>query len=171
MSKKESKKKTEAEEQFGKIDVRVQLLTADAKLPTRNHDAAGLDLYVTSVCPVSGSSGAVLDGHKEVVCAANRVYMAKTGIAVELPEGYFGMIKPRSGLSLRHGMMVGGGVVDNDYRGEVMVIFTVESSLPVKAGDKIAQLVLLPYLDIAVVRSEELAATARGDKGLGSSGK
>ncbi|MEN6550173.1 MAG: dUTP diphosphatase [Armatimonadia bacterium] len=151
--------------------VKVKRLCPEAKLPTRNHDAAGLDLFVTSICPVSGSSGTVLDGHKEVVCQANRVYKACTGIAVEPPTGYFGMIKPRSGLSLKNGLMVGGGVVDADFRGEVAVIFTVENALTIRAGDRIAQLVLLPYLDVAVVEAEELSETKRGEQGYGSSGK
>lgn len=151
--------------------VKVKLVSAGAKLPTRNCDAAGLDLFVTQVCPVSGSSGTVLDGHSEVICLPNRVYKACTGIAIEPPAGYFGMIKPRSGLSLKNGLMVGGGVVDNDFRGEVAVIFTVESRLTIKRGERIAQLVLLPYLDVAVVEAQELSETQRGEKGYGSSGK
>ena len=158
-------------DKYNHPEIRVQKLNEIAKLPTRNCDSAGLDLYVTSVCPVSGSSGTILDGHKEVNCQSNRIYVAETGIAVEMPAGYFGLIKPRSGLSLRHGMMVGAGVIDNDYRGEIKVIFTVENNLSVKAGDKIAQLVLLPYLGVEVIEVEDLSASERGESGFGSSGK
>lgn len=151
--------------------IMIKRLSDAAKLPERNHDSAGIDLFVTRISPISGSSGTVLDGHREMVCMPGRVYKAETGIAIEPPPGYFALIKPRSGVSLRNGLSVLAGVVDNDYRGEVAVIFTIENQLTVKAGDRIAQMVLLPYLDVEVVEVEEVSDTSRGDSGYGSSGR
>jgi len=153
------------------LEIKVKLLRDDAKLPTRNKDSAGLDLYVTRVCSVSGSAGTLIESRKEMTCMPGRVYKAETGIAVEPPAGYWGLIKPRSGMSLRNGLGVLGGVVDNDFRGEVAIIFTVESQVTVKVGDRIAQMVLLPYICPEVVKAENLSDTSRGDSGYGSSGK
>jgi dUTP pyrophosphatase len=151
--------------------LKVKLLAKDAKLPTRNHDSAGVDLYVTQIGAVAEASGEPYSLNKTLTCYPNRVYGVRTGIAVELPEGYFGLIKPRSGVSLKNGMMVGAGVVDNDYRGEILVVMTVEYPLQVKVGDKIAQLVMLPYLKgCEVVEAKNLSETGRGEGGFGSSG-
>lgn len=98
-----------------------------------------------------------------------------TGIAVEIPKGYFGAVFARSGLATKQGLRPANcvGVIDADYRGDVMVALYNDSTEPreVQVGDRIAQLVIIPYIspDLEVV--SELSDTNRGDGGFGSTGK
>lgn len=97
-----------------------------------------------------------------------------TGLRLEIPEGYYGRIAPRSGLALRHGIDVLAGVVDSGYRGEVKVILfntDTEEVFPVSAGDKIAQLIIEKHYNPEFVEVEDLTSTDRGSGGFGSSGK
>jgi dUTP pyrophosphatase len=93
------------------------------------------------------------------------------GIAIELPEGYWGWITPRSS-TLGRGLHVAAGVVDNGYRGPLTAVVynLTERSVNLTAGDRIAQLVLMPLLVPAVVRAELLTETLRGVGGFGSTG-
>jgi len=98
-------------------------------------------------------------------------YIIKTGIACELPEGCWGLLKPRSGLSVHSGMSVLAGVVDNNYRGEICVIVTVKETIFLEEGDRIAQMVIMPEIIADVEVIDELSDSNRGAKGFGSSGK
>ncbi|MBR7147049.1 MAG: dUTP diphosphatase, partial [Oscillospiraceae bacterium] len=97
------------------------------------------------------------------------------GLAIELPEGTFGAIFARSGLATREGLRPANcvGVIDSDYRGEVMVALHNDSPVPrtVKSGERIAQLVVMPYLPVMFEEADELSDTARGEGGFGSTGK
>lgn len=135
----------------------VNRLTDRAKLPTRGSDrAAGLDIYACS--------GGIIYGMTR--------YKIQTGIAFEIPTGYYGQILPRSGLALRDGIMTMAGVIDNDYRGELAVVLFNSDDEPFtySAGDRIAQMVLLPYLHVPVIEGD-MSATSRGNGGLGSTGR
>jgi len=97
-----------------------------------------------------------------------------TGVAMALPEGTYGKIEGRSGHAVKYGIIVGGGVIDNDYRGEIAVILinTGDKPFVINKGDRIAQLIIQPSLTNMMTFSpvDELPPSARGTKGFGSSG-
>lgn len=96
-----------------------------------------------------------------------------TGIAIELPAATFGLILPRSGLAKEHGISILGGVIDNDYRGEILVNLRNNSNKAVvfDVGDRVAQLAVLPYFRVSLQWVDELSETNRGESGHGSTGK
>lgn len=98
-----------------------------------------------------------------------------TGLALEIPPGYEGQVRPRSGLALRHGVTVANapGTIDSDYRGEVRVILVNLGEEPVtlERGDRVAQLVLARVERIEWEEADELAASERGEGGFGSTGR
>jgi len=138
----------------------VSKLSDTAIVPKRGSAyAAGLDLYT----PTSG----VVDPGKRL--------LVKLDIAIELPPGTFGHILPRSGLALKNGIHIGAGVIDEDYRGNVgVLLFNLgEEPYVFNAGDRIAQLVVKPYVRVNVFENDAnaLSESQRGSGGFGSSGK
>lgn len=95
------------------------------------------------------------------------------GFAIQIPEGYEGQIRPRSGLGLKHGLHVAGGTIDSDYTGEVSALLFNLGGEPFTwaAGDRVCQFVVAPVLRAELVAVEELAASDRGGNGWGSSGR
>jgi len=97
-----------------------------------------------------------------------------TGLILELPVGWEGQVRPRSGLALRHGVTLlnSPGTIDSDYRGEVKVIMINlgQSDFVVQRGDRIAQLVVSPVAQVVVVEVDSLSSTGRGEGGFGSTG-
>ena len=97
-----------------------------------------------------------------------------TGIAAEIPEGYFGAVFARSGLATKKGLRPANcvGVIDSDYRGEIIVALHNDSKEPqtIQAYERIAQIVILPYLDVSFEIVDELSDTERGEGGFGSTG-
>jgi deoxyuridine 5'-triphosphate nucleotidohydrolase len=136
----------------------VKKLSDKARTPTRGSDgAAGLDLFAAGgfTIPPMGRQ------------------LIPTDLSVSLPMGTYAHILPRSGLAWKHGIHVGAGVVDCDYRGNVSVLLFNLSSEPfeVNEGDRIAQMVIKPCVMIPVQETtEDLATTARGANGFGSTG-
>ena len=150
------------------VDVKVSLLCAQAKLPTRMTDgSAGYDLYavVDAVIPAAAvsPSGTVDIGR----C------LVPLGLAIELPIGIVGRVAARSGLSTKFNVEVGAGWIDSDFRGEVMVELKNLSSADygITAGDRIAQLILLKTHQADLVLSGKLESTSRGPSGMGSTGR
>ena len=144
------------------MKVGIMKLNAKAKLPTYGSEyAAGADLYACLDMPITVAPG--------------RTKLIPTGIALELPVGYAGFIYARSGLATKQGLAPANkvGVIDCDYRGEVMVALYNHSSEPctVNGGDRIAQLVIAPYVTAQFEESKTLSSTARGKGGFGSTGK
>lgn len=141
--------------------LRVRRLARDAQLPRRQHGGdAGLDLVAAEAATVAAGGGRATIG---------------TGLAVELPDGWAGLVCPRSGLAARHGVTVlnGPGVIDAGYRGELRVVLLntdPASDFEVRAGDRIAQLLLVPVHLADVEEVEQLAAAGRADRGFGSTG-
>ena len=140
----------------------VKKLDERAVLPKYGSDyAAGADLY------------AVLDGATEILPGETK--LIKTGLSMEIPEGYAGLIYARSGLASKKGLAPANkvGVVDADYRGEVMVALNSHSNLPqtIDAGERIAQLVIAPFLKVDFEEADELSSTVRGAGGFGSTGR
>ncbi len=141
--------------------VKVKKLNSEAKIPTYGTDfAAGADLYS-------------LPG-EAITIAPHTTVMMHTGLSMEIPEGYCGLIFARSGLASKRGLAPANkvGVVDSDYRGEFMVALHNHSDeeRTVDGGERIAQLVIVPYLKAAFFEAEELSDTVRGEGGFGSTG-
>lgn len=135
----------------------IKRLTKSAILPTRGSaQAAGLDLYSA----------------EDVIIPPRMRAVVKTGLSMAIPEGFYGRVAPRSGLSVNFGVDVGAGVVDSDYRGEVCVLLFNfgEQDFHVNAGNRIAQLILEKIAIPEVVETEELDDTVRGAGGFGSTG-
>ncbi|HHQ47401.1 MAG TPA: dUTP diphosphatase [Acidobacteria bacterium] len=147
----------------GPLEVRVKRLPHGRGLPLPRRAtqlAAGLDLVAALEEPLvlaPGERGAV-----------------PTGLILELPAGYEGQVRPRSGLALRHGLTVvnAPGTIDADYRGEVKVLLINLGAEPVTItrGERIAQLVIAPVSRVSLMEVEELGATGRGGGGFGSTG-
>jgi dUTP pyrophosphatase len=142
------------------VELRVRLLEPGATLPTRAHAGdAGLDLRAAEPA---------------VLAPGERVSIG-TGIAVELPPGSAGLVLPRSGLALRHGisMVNAPGLIDSGYRGELRVLLLNtdrEHRFEIEPGDRIAQLLVVPFTALDPLESPELSASSRGELGFGSSG-
>ncbi len=143
------------------VQVKIKKTDARATIPTYGSvGAAGADLYALLDAPLT--------------IAPSETAMVHTGIAVELPEGYAGLVYPRSGLASKRGLAPANkvGVVDPDYRGEVMVALHNHSlaSQTIEPNERIAQLVITPFLHVDFVPAEELTDTERGAGGFGSTG-
>ena len=141
--------------------VKVKRLDSRAKLPSYGSEyAAGADLY------------ALCDG--EVFIASGATALIHTGVSVELPQGTVGLIYARSGLASKKGLAPANkvGVIDCDYRGEIMVALHNHSGedRTVSDGERIAQLVITPYITACFTEADELSDTVRGEGGFGSTG-
>lgn len=146
-----------------KQTVKIKKLQQGAKVPSYGSPyAAGADLY------------AFTEGQTLTVAPHETVFV-HTGIAMEVPEGYAGLIYARSGTACKRGLAPANkvGVVDSDYRGEIMVALHNHSSVAqtVEDGERIAQMVITPYLTADFVEAASLDDTLRGDGGFGSTGK
>ena len=136
--------------------------------------AHNLDLPLPSR-GTSGSAGFDLaSAEPDFVLAPGERRLVATGLAIELPPGWEGQVRPRSGLALRHGLTMPNapGTIDSDYRGELKVILQNGGSQPVTIarGDRIAQVVFAKYEVPELVDATELAESARGPGGFGSTG-
>ena len=142
--------------------VAVKKLDERAILPTYGSEAAaGADLY------------ALTDG--DVTVGAGQTVMVHTGLAMEIPVGYAGLVYARSGLACKRGLAPANkvGVIDADYRGEILVALHNHSAEPqtIACGERIAQLVIAPFLRADFCECADLSDTARGAGGFGSTGK
>jgi dUTP pyrophosphatase len=136
----------------------------DLPLPQfQSDDASGMDLV------------AAVDEFKDHVLRPGERALIPTGLALELPSGYEGQIRPRSGLALRSGVTVlnSPGTIDADYRGEVKVLLVNFGEVPftVKRGARIAQLVISRVERVVLLESDGLSSSARGSRGFGSTGQ
>ena len=120
----------------------------------------------------SGSAGSDLSAPEDKKLKPHSVTPVSVHLQMEIPPGYYGRILPRSGLARHHFIDVGGGVIDSDFRGEVIVIMFNHSNKPyeVTVGDRIAQIVFHCYEVPSFVRCDELSKTDRGLGGFGSTG-
>lgn len=142
--------------------VNIKKLKENAIIPTYGSEyAAGADLY------------ACLE--ESVTIKAGETYLVKTGIAMEIPEGFAGLIYARSGLATKKGLAPANkvGVIDADYRGEIMVPLHNHSrqEAVVEPGERMAQIVITPFLAAQFIETEELEETVRGEQGFGSTGR
>lgn len=143
--------------------MKIKKLNAQAIIPTRgSEEAAGWDLY------------ACLDKDEELIMPKASA-MIGTGIAVAIPNGYFGGLYARSGLACKQGLRPANcvGVIDSDYRGEIKVCLQNDSDnwQKVLNGERIAQLIIQPYENVSMEEVDELDDTERGEGGFGHTGK
>jgi dUTP pyrophosphatase len=120
----------------------------------------------------AGAAGADLNAAEEVILPPGQWASVGTGLHVEIPPGHVGLVWPRSGLAVRHGIDTLAGVIDSDYRGELRVVLANHGSEPyrIAPGDRVAQLLVQRVERAAFVRSA-LEATGRGHGGFGSTGR
>ncbi len=142
--------------------VPVKKLRENAVLPSRGSAAAaGADLY------------ACLDA--EAVLAPGETLLVPTGLSLEIPDGFVGLVFARSSVASKRGLAPANkvGVIDSDYRGELLVALYNHGAVPqmIAPGERIAQLVIVPYLAADYTEAETLSETARGSGGFGSTGR
>ena len=143
------------------MDLRVALLRDGARLPQRAHDGdAGLDLFAVDEATIGPGERASVP----------------TGIAIEVPPGHAALVLPRSGLAARHGIALvnAPGLIDSGYRGEVRVLLLNTDPIEpfaIGPGDRIAQLLVVPFAEVEPVAVDELALSIRGEGGFGSTGR
>lgn len=142
------------------MDLKIKKLAENAVIPTYGSEyAAGADLYSCE---------------GELTFAPGETKMVHTGLAMQIPVGYVGLVYARSGIASKRGLAPANkvGVVDSDYRGEIMVALHNHSSEPqtIAAGERIAQMVIAPYLTVNYVETDTLDDTDRGTGGFGSTG-
>jgi len=140
------------------MDLKIKKLNEHATIPTRAHETdAGLDLYSCE---------------ENVTVIQNGISTIGTGISIEIPEGYYGRIAPKSGLAAQFGVDVLAGVIDSSYRGEIKVVLTKLSTggWQVFRGQKVAQLIIEKHYNFPLEIIEKLSDTERSDGGFGSTG-
>lgn len=142
------------------VTMNIKKVSPDGSIPTRGSaDSAGYDLYSIERCSI----------------APHDTHMIHTGIAVEIPTGFFGGIFARSGLASKKGLRPANcvGVIDPDYRGEIMVALhnDMDEAQEVDNGMRIAQLVLIPFVPIIFNEVDKLSDTDRSVGGFGSTGR
>ena len=140
--------------------MKVKLLTATAKMPVRSTPgSAGYDIYS--------------DNDEVIHIVKGNPQAVSTGIAMAIPEGYVGLVQPRSGLAFKSGIDHLAGVIDHGYTGEVKLLLTSHSTygeLRIERGDRVAQIVVVPCYMGDLEQVDELEETTRGTKGFGSTG-
>lgn len=144
------------------VKVNIKKLNENAVLPTYGSlSAAGADLYACNT--------------EKITIGAHKTVLVPTGLSMEIPEGYAGLIYARSGIASKRGLAPANkvGVVDSDYRGEVMVALHNHSDIDaeIDVNERIAQLVITPFLKVEFNETDELSDTVRGEGGFGSTGK
>lgn len=145
-----------------KFDLKIKKLRENAQMPTYGSDfAAGADIY------------AAID--EAVTIESGETKLIPTGLAFQIPEGYAGFVYARSGLASKRGLAPANkvGVIDADYRGEVMVALHNHSAVPqtVEVGERVAQMIIAPFITANFIFSDELDDTVRGEGGFGSTGR
>lgn len=147
---------------FWSEKIKIKKLNPLAILPTyATPYSAGADLYSCN--------------HSPLIIVPGETVLAKTGLAVEIPNGYVGLIYARSGLATNNGIAPANkvGVIDSDYRGEIVVALHNHSKTPatLDVRERVAQLVIVPYVRAEFSEVEDLDTTQRGTGGFGSTGK
>lgn len=140
------------------MKLKIKILNPKAQIPSFAHQGdAGFDLYSC----------------EDFVLNPGQRHLFKLGFATEFPEGYVGIIKDRSGLALKQGLTVLGGVIDSGYRGEwgVILLNTSDTPYQIKEGERIAQVIFYKVENVEIEKTENLSNHSRGEGGFGSTGK
>ncbi len=136
----------------------IKKLYTNSIIPTKGSiEAAGYDLYARF-----DTLNLIIEPHTSV--------LVSTGVAMKIPYGYYGRIAPRSGFSVKTGLVVNAGVIDSDYRGEIKILFQNHSDkyIAINNGEKVAQIIIERIAHCNIVEVEDLDNTARGTNGFGS---
>jgi len=139
------------------MNLKVKKLKSEAKLPTKGHPGdAGIDFYAVDT----------------VVFPARGQMRVHTGVALEIPDGYVGLIWDKSSISFNMGLKIMGGVIDASYRGEIIMslLNTTEKEVVLDKGHKIAQMLIQKFEDCDILEVGELSETVRGEGREGSTG-
>ena len=144
---------------MGVINIKIKLLNESAILPEKQHDSdAGYDLYSI----------------EDVVLKPNQIYKVKTGISIQIPNNYGGLVLPRSGLSSKHGISLINtpGLIDSGYRGELLIPLINHSSneYTINQHERVAQLILIETPEVKIEVTSDLDDSDREAKGFGSTG-
>lgn len=144
------------------MEIKIKRLNERAKIPTFGTEfSAGADLYCA-------------EEHEISVCSGQKCSIG-TGISMEIPEGYVGLVFARSGLACKNGLRLCNsvGVIDADYRGEIKVVLHNDSEYirEIKPGERVAQMIVMPYPKVSFIEVEELSDTVRGESGFGGTGR
>jgi dUTP pyrophosphatase len=137
--------------------IKVKKLKENEKLPTHGHPGdAGIDFYALET----------------VIFAPGKQERVPTGVAIEIPEGYVGLIWDKSSISFNLGLKIFGGVIDAGYRGEIIMCLlnTSKKEVVLEKGHKIAQMIIQKFEDCDILEVDELSETVRGEKREGSTG-
>lgn len=143
------------------MELKIKKMRNNAIIPTKGDtEAAGIDLY------------ACID--EPITIASENTAKIPSGIACEFPKGYFGLVVPRSSVGAKRRLKLANtvGIIDNSYRGEILMIFANENKIPqtINPGERLAQMILLPYVTYNIVETDSLSETERGEGGFGSTG-
>lgn len=139
------------------MQIRVKKIIEDAKLPTHGHPSdAGMDFYASQT----------------VIFKPNEQTRVPTGVSIEIPEGFVGLIWDKSSISFNKGLKIMGGVIDAGYRGEIfMSLFnTSRNEVVLEKGDKVAQMLIQRFEHCDILEVDELSTTIRGERREGSTG-
>ena len=144
------------------MEIKIKRLNKRAKIPTFGTEfSAGADLYCA-------------EEHEISVCSGQKCSIG-TGISMEIPEGYVGLVFARSGLACKNGLRLCNsvGVIDADYRGEIKVVLHNDSEYvrEIKPGERVAQMIIMPYPKVSFIEVEDLSDTVRGESGFGGTGR
>lgn len=144
------------------MEIKIKRLNKRAKIPTFGTEfSAGADLYCA-------------EEHEISICSGQKCSIG-TGISMEIPEGYVGLVFARSGLACKNGLRLCNsvGVIDADYRGEIKVVLHNDSEYvrEIKPGERVAQMIIMPYPKVSFIEVEELSDTVRGESGFGGTGR
>lgn len=140
------------------MEIKVKKLREDAKLPTKGHQGdAGIDFYAI----------------EDVTFLPKSKHKVFTGVSIEIPEGYVGLVWDKSSIAFNKGLKTMGGVIDSGYRGEILMVLynTCDEEVVIEKGDKIAQIIIQKFEDCDILETESLSESIRGDKGFGSTGR
>lgn len=134
------------------------------------------DIAVLPVRAQAGDAGLDLHAAEPAHIGPGERWQIKTGLAVEIPAGHAGLVLPRSGMALKHGISLvnAPGLIDSGYRGEIGVLLLNNDPAEifrVEPGDRIAQLLVVPFVEVEPVEADELTGSERGDGGFGSTGR
>lgn len=160
------------------MEIKIKRLTDTAQIPKKNFASdACFDLYLDAPDALyhEWNGGIKVIEASGIKIRPNETVMLHTGIAMEIPLGYYAAIYARSGLACKEGLRPANctGIIDADYRNEILVAIHNDSAETriVHDGDRIAQMAILPVVDVKLVESDNLSETERGFGGFGSSGK
>ena len=139
------------------MHIKIKKLNKDAKLPTKGHPGdAGIDFYSS----------------EDIIFSPMSQVRVPTGVSIEIPEGFVGLIWDKSSISFNKGLKIMGGVIDSGYRGEIIMslLNTTNKEVRIEKGHKIAQMVIQKFEDCDIVEVDELNDSIRGDGREGSTG-